>query len=101
MRVFLLLAILIGGLLLRVPSVLAQQSPSDVHVKLIVADGRQTVRIGEAVKLFLEFTADHDGYQADTVPDRWEPTTDSISVSPSVGVTYWLDEYMGRRTWGR
>lgn len=101
MRVFSPLAILISGLLLCAPSVLAQQSPSDVHVKLTVGDGKQTVRIGEGVKLVLEFTADRDDYQVDVVPERWQPTTDSISVSPSSGCTYWLDEYMGHRTWGR
>jgi len=52
-------------------------------------------RIGEPVKLIIEFTANREGYQVDTIPDGWEPTSDVISLSPQSGVTPWLDEYMG------
>src|SRR5206468_3757086 len=72
-----------------------------VHVKLMLADNKTTYRTGETIKLILEFTADHDGYQADTVPDRNEPTSDSISISPDSGVYHWLEEINGNRLGGR
>src|SRR5215510_10050605 len=76
-------------------SAVGQGSSSDVHVKLTVGDGRTSFRIGERILLVLEFTADRDGYEADTTPDRTEPTTDTIFVSPESGVTHWLEDYLG------
>ena len=72
----------------------AQDPATDVHVKLSLADNKNTYRIGEPIKLILEFTADRDGYQVDTVPDRTELTSDAIFVSPDSGVRHWLDEYL-------
>jgi hypothetical protein len=75
----------------------AQGAATPVQVKLLLADSKTIYRIGEPIKLILEFTADSDGYQVDTIPDKSEPTNDTISVSPDSGVSHWLDEYMGGR----
>jgi hypothetical protein len=83
-------------LLLSVTAV-GQGSSSDVHVKLAVVDSRTSFRVGEPIQLVLEFTADRDGYEADTIPDGTEPTSDKILVSPASGVTRWLEDYLGTR----
>src|SRR5256885_10137236 len=70
----------------------AQTVPSDVHVKLVLAENKTTFRIGDEIKFFLEFTADRDGYQTDTIPDGSEPTSDALQVSPDSGVYHWLNE---------
>jgi hypothetical protein len=80
------------------PAISAQDAATDVHVKLSLADNKTIYRIGDPIRLILEFTADRDGYQADTIPDRTELTSDAIFVSPDSGVRHWLDEYLhGRR----
>jgi hypothetical protein len=71
---------------------LAQTSPSDIHVKLVLAENKTSFRIGDEIKFFLEFTADRDGYKAEIVPDRSEPTSDALKVSPDSGVYHWLKE---------
>ena len=71
---------------------LAQTVPSDVHVKLVLAENKTTFRIGDEIKFFLEFTADRDGYKAEILPDRSEPTRDALQVSPDSGVYQWLKE---------
>jgi hypothetical protein len=73
----------------------AQIGTSDLHVKLSLADNKTAYRIGEPIRLVLEFTADRDGYQVDTIPDRSESTSDTIVVSPDSGVSHWLSEYLG------
>jgi hypothetical protein len=67
-------------------------TPNDVHIKLSLADNKTTFRIGEPIKLVMEFTADAPGYTVDTIEDRKQPTADSISISPDSGLTRWLDE---------
>jgi hypothetical protein len=79
----------------------AQDAPSAVHVKLSLADGKTVYRVGEQVKLVLEFTADAAGYQVDTVPDGSQPTSDFATVSPEAGVHRWLEERAGGRLYGR
>ena len=71
---------------------LAQTVASDVHVKLVLAENKTTFRIGDEIKFFLEFTADRDGYRAEILPDRSEPTRDALQVSPDSGVYHWLKE---------
>src|SRR5262245_17931422 len=78
-------------------SAAGQGSISDVHLKLTVAESRTSFRIGEPIQLVLEFTADRDGYEADTMPDGTEPTSDKILVSPASGLTHWLEDYLGTR----
>ncbi|HYJ88303.1 MAG TPA: hypothetical protein VEW46_19720 [Pyrinomonadaceae bacterium] len=76
-------------------TVCGQVPPAEVHVKLLPADNKTTYRIGEPIKFILEFTADREGYTADTIPDGWQLTSDVISLSPQRGATPWLDEYFG------
>jgi hypothetical protein len=81
--------------------VLAQTVPSDVHVRLVLADNKTAFRIGEPIKFFLEFTADREGYQADIIPDRSEPTVDALRVSPDSGTYHWLEDIRSNGTLGR
>jgi hypothetical protein len=68
-------------------------APADVHVKLSVADNKTVYRMGEPIKLVLEFTADREGYNAETLPDRGEqPVLDTLIISPDQGFTNWFDE---------
>ena len=86
-------------LLLLVTSAFAQtSSPSDVHVKLSLASTKSVYRMGEPIKLILEFTADREGYIVEIVPDAKEPGLDTVVISPELGVSHWLDEMTaGRR----
>jgi hypothetical protein len=68
------------------------QSPPDVHLKLLLADSKAIFRIGDPIRLVMEFTADTPGYNVDILPERQQPTFDTISVSPESGVFRWLDE---------
>jgi hypothetical protein len=81
--------------------VFGQAPQADLHAKLLLVENKSTFRIGEPIKLIIEFTADRDGYQADTIPDGREPTSDVITVSPTNGVTPWLDEYLSGYRSGR
>lgn len=67
-------------------------APPEVHVKLTLAEPRSVYKIGEPIKLILEFTADREGYSAEVLPDRKEGSTDTIVISPEVGVSNWLVE---------
>ena len=73
---------------------LAQDSPADVHVKLSLTDNKTSFRAGDPIRLVLEFTADHEGYDVDTVRDTTEATSDILFVTPDTGVSHWLDEYL-------
>jgi hypothetical protein len=75
----------------------AQDVPGDVHVKLSLADNKTAYRIGEPIKLVLEFTADCEGYQVDTYGDGDALPTDNIVVSPDSGVAHWLEEFRSGR----
>jgi hypothetical protein len=81
--------------------IFGQAPTAEVHAKLLLADNKSTFRIGEPIKLSIEFTADRDGYQADTIPEGSEPTSDRIIVSPASGVTPWLEEYMRGYGYGK
>lgn len=72
-------------------------TPAEVRVKLLLADSKTSFRIGDPIRLVLEFTADAPGYQLEILPERKEPTFDSISISPDAGVTHWLDEMRNPR----
>lgn len=75
--------------------------PSDVHVKLSLAENKTVYRIGEPIKLVMEFTADREGYVIEVLPDRDGPASDTIAVSPEMGVTPWFAELMDNRYYGR
>src|SRR5258706_107867 len=74
---------------------LAQDSSGDVHVKLSLVDNKPSLRAGDPIRLVLEFTADHDGYDVDTVRDTAGSPSDTLFVTPDTGVAHWLDEYLG------
>lgn len=76
-----------------VTSASAQTSAlSEAHVKLTFAESRTVYKIGEPIKLIMAFTADREGYVAEVLPDRNEQGTDTVVISPEIGVTHWLDE---------
>jgi hypothetical protein len=95
------LFVLCGIAWLSWPNVADAQGAAAVRVKLSLADDKTVYRSGEPIKLILEFTADGGGYQVDTMPDRSEPTSDAVSVSPDSGVRHWLEEYLGGRGYAR
>lgn len=65
-------------------------TPPDLHVKLSLAENKTVYRIGEPIKLVLEFSVGRDGYILESTPDRL--TSDTVIVSPETGVVHWLDE---------
>ena len=67
-------------------------TPTDLHVKLSFAENKSVYRIGEPIKLVMEFSADREGYVVEFTPDRDRPTKDRVVLSPETGVTHWLDE---------
>jgi len=93
--------LLIGIVYLASAEAAFAQPPADLHARLSLADNKATYRIGDPITLVIEFTADGDGYQVDTIPDGTEPTSDFISLSPDSGVSHWLDEYLGARRYPR
>jgi hypothetical protein len=99
LRFSLIAAVLLAAALS--PAVHAQAPPPELHARLSLADNKSSFRIGEEIKLVIEFTADKEGYWADTIPDGWQQTADEVSVSPASGVTRWLDEFMGGQMIGR
>jgi hypothetical protein len=64
----------------------------EAHVKLTLAESRTVYKIGEPIKLIMEFTADREGYIAEVLPDRNEQGNDTVVISPEIGVTNWVDE---------
>ena len=67
-------------------------APLGVNVKLSLPEFKSTYRIGEPIKLVMEFTAEREGYTAEILPDRGEAGADTIVISPETGVVHWLDE---------
>jgi hypothetical protein len=76
-------------------------APPGVNVKLSFVDNKTIYKIGEPIKLVMEFTADRDGYIVEYLPDAKEPGMDTTVVTPESGVTRWLDELNYRRGLGR
>lgn len=74
---------------------LAQDSSGDVHVKLSLVDNKTSFRAGDPIRLILEFAADREGYDVDTVTDKTGSPSDALFISPDTGVSHWLDEYLG------
>ena len=84
-------------LLFLVTSAHAQTSVRpEVQVKLTFAEPKSVYKIGEPIRLVLEFTADREGYVAEVLPDAKEQSTDTVVISPEIGVTRWLDEMTDR-----
>ena len=81
-------------LLFLVISTHAQVLP-EVHVNLTLADTKTVYKIGEPVKLVMEFTADREGYVADMSSDLDQQGEDNIVISPETGVAHWRTEMTG------
>src|SRR5688572_28260035 len=62
----------------------------EVHVKLTLAEPKSVYKIGEPIKLILEFTADREGYVAEILPDAKEQSTDVAVTYPVPGATHCL-----------
>jgi len=76
-------------------------TPPGVSVKLSLAEFKSTYRIGEPIKLVMEFTSDREGYTAEVLPDREEAGSDTIMISPESGVAHWVDEMNDNRRYPR
>ena len=76
-------------------------TPADVHIKLSFAGNKTVYRIGEPIKVVMEFTADREGYLVEVLPDRTEVGLDTVVVSPETGVTNWIDELHDNRPYRR
>jgi hypothetical protein len=88
-RIFILLFLAVSF----VSAISAQvPTPPDLHVKLSLSENKTAYRIGEPIKLVLEFSADREGYVIEVTPDRDRPTSDTFIVSPETGVAHWLDD---------
>ena len=74
----------------------AQTAPPGASVKLSLAGNKTVYKIGEPIKLVMEFTADREGYVVEYLPDNKEPGLDTVVVAPETGVTGWLSEWRGR-----
>ena len=98
MKTFMLvvLSLLFGG------GVVAQSPvPPGLSVKLSFAEHKSVYRIGEPIRLVLEFSADREGYTAEILPDRGEAGGDVIVVVPESGIVHWRDEMTDNFTYMR
>ena len=82
-------------------TVAGAQTPPGVNVKLSFAENKTVYRIGEPIKLVMEFTADREGYIVEFLPDGNEPGSDTVVVSPDIGITRWFDELSESIHYGR
>jgi hypothetical protein len=82
-----------GILCVLVATTAYSQNTTEVHARLVLADAKTSYRVGEPIRLLLQFTADRDGYSVETIPDGTEGSQDTISISPDGGVNHWLDEF--------
>jgi len=98
MKTFTLIALslmFVGGAVAQSPA------PPGLSVKLSFAEHKSVYRIGEPIRLLLEFTADREGYTAEVLPDRGEAGGDVIVVIPEAGVVHWRDEMTDNVTYMR
>ena len=85
-KVFMLL------LLLAVTAGAQTPEPPEVHVKLSLAQNKTVYRIGEPIKIVMEFSADREGFLVEIGSDGNDPTSDKIIVSPETAITHWYNE---------
>ena len=76
-------------------------APPEVHVKLSLAENKTVYRMGEPIKILLEFNSDREGYVVENTHEGNDPASDKIVVSPATGVTHWYAELMDNRLYGR
>ena len=73
----------------------------EVHARLTLLEPKTSYKVGEPIRLIMEFTADREGYVAEVLPDRSEQGGDTIIISPEIGVVHWLDEMTGSQRYLR
>jgi len=76
-------------------------APPEVHVKLSLAENKTVYRIGEPVKIVMEFTADREGYVVEHISDGNDLMFDKLIISPDTGFTYWYNEFADNLHYGR
>ena len=76
-------------------------TPPGLNAKLSFAENKSVYRIGEPIKLVIEFTAEREGYTVETLPDRGEAGADTIVIFPENGIVHWLDELNDNRRYPR
>lgn len=76
-------------------------APPEVHVKLSLAENKTVYRIGEPIKIVMEFTAEREGYVLENTSEGNDPVSDKIIISPETGITHWVIEMMDGRWYGR
>lgn len=94
-RIFTLFAVLLSFI------IVTRAQAADVHVKLSLAENKTVYRIGEPIRIVLEFTADREGYLLENTAEGNELTSDKLVVSPETGYTRWYAEYMDNYVYGR
>ena len=77
------------------------QGQGGVRVKLSLEDNKSVFKIGERIRLWLEFVADNDSFQLENTADGTEPQSDRLLISPDSGFTRWNLEYTGGVTYLR
>ena len=82
-------------------TIASAQTPPGVQIKLAFAENKTVYRIGEPIKLVMEFMADREGYQIEITPDGSQPGMDNVVVSPDIGITRWFDEFSDNGAYGR
>jgi hypothetical protein len=76
-------------------------TPPGLNAKLSFAENKSVYRIGEPIKLVMEFSSDREGYTVETVPDRGQAEADTIVIFPENGIVHWFDELNDNRTYLR
>ena len=76
-------------------------APPELHVKLSLAENKSVYRIGEPIKIVLEFSADREGYVLENTAEGNDPRSDKVLISPETGITYWYRELMDNKLYGR
>jgi hypothetical protein len=76
-------------------------APPEVHVKLSLAENKTVYRIGEPIRIAMDFAADREGYLVEVTSEGNDLLSDKILISPETGITHWYLELMDNRYGGR
>jgi len=76
-------------------------APPEVHVKLSLAENKTVYRIGEPIRIAMDFAADREGYLLEVTSEGNDLLSDKILISPETGITHWYLELMDNRYGGR
>jgi hypothetical protein len=75
-------------------------APPELHVKLSLAENKTVYRIGEPIKIALEFSGDREGYVLENTSEGNDLTSDKILISPETGIAHWYAELMDNSRYG-